>query len=337
MSSTPNVTDLGDYNFSSTPASTDGVADSLRIVQCILLVTTIFLLTLNPLCLLVLRRVDSIQDTTKVFLRALIAANLGVGIFLALPMTFAAFNEDWPFGDTLCGLQAFLLSTIIYSPPASLLMLTVDRYISVVHALRYPSLVTVNRTRIAVMSVLGALLLIGIGYNFVGEWHFVYRHTFLFCVCTNDKAGNLTLPFIQVTFSCIVSFALLTILITYIRLFLISRHHERRIHANNPAALEGNPLPRPGTKTLHTLLIIVLSAFIFNLLPLLWIVLGDVNMDPLVNFFMFDLPVLTNSWLNVVIYFFRNKDVRQATRNLLRTYFTLLQQHFPFTCTCDTS
>ncbi|XP_038071742.1 beta-3 adrenergic receptor-like [Patiria miniata] len=314
-----------------------GVTDSFGIAQCIILVTTILLLTLNPLCLLVLRRVDSIQDTTKVFLRALTAADLGVGIFFALPGTFVTFYKDWPFGNALCGLQAFLLSTIIYSPPVSLLMLTVDRYISVVHALRYSSLVTVKRARIAVVSVLGALLLIGVGYNFVGEWRFMFMPKLLVCVCTNNEAGNLTLPFIQVTFSCVVSFALLTVLITYIRLFLISRHHERRIHANNPAALEGNPLPRPNNKMLHTLLIIVLSALIFNLLPLLWIVLGDVDMDPLVTFFILDLPILTNSWLNVVIYFFRNKDIRQATRNLLLTYLTFLQKHSPFTCTCNTS
>ncbi|XP_038072692.1 beta-3 adrenergic receptor-like [Patiria miniata] len=317
MNSTSDFIDWGDYDFST----------RIPIFKCsILCVTTILLLTLNPLCLLVLRRVDSIQDTTKVFLRALTAADLGVGIFFALPMTFAAFYQDWPFGDALCGLQAFLLPISFNFSPLSLLMLTVDRYISVVHALRYPSLVTVKRARIAVMSVFAALLLISIGFGFVGEWYFSYSSTLL--SCASLRRTFFYLEFMQVIYYCTIFSALLTILITYIRLFLIARHHQQRIHADNPAALEGNPPhQRPNNKMLYTLLIVALSAFVSVLLPVLWFILG--HLDHTGTFFMLVLPILTNSWLNVVIYFFRNKDIRQATRNLLRTYFTSLQQHFP--------
>ncbi|XP_038069204.1 C-X-C chemokine receptor type 2-like [Patiria miniata] len=149
MNSTGTNEELSTFNASTTPMTQNRI--EYNFIRCILLViTTILLLTLNPLCLVVLRHVRSIQETTKIFLRSMTVADLGIGLFQALPMTVLAISETEHISDVFCSVLSFAQCIAIYSPQISLLLLTVDRYISVVHALRYPSLVTVKRARISV-------------------------------------------------------------------------------------------------------------------------------------------------------------------------------------------
>ncbi|XP_038053978.1 beta-1 adrenergic receptor-like [Patiria miniata] len=149
MNSTESNEDLSSFNASTTPTTEDRI--QYNFIRCILLViTTILLLTLNPLCLVVLRHVRSIQETTKIFLRSMTIADLSMGLFQALPMTVLAISETEHIGEVFCQVLSFAGEIVLYSPQMSLLLLTVDRYISVVYALRYPSLVTVKRARISV-------------------------------------------------------------------------------------------------------------------------------------------------------------------------------------------
>ncbi|XP_038069201.1 C-X-C chemokine receptor type 2-like [Patiria miniata] len=139
MNSTGTNEDLHTFNASTTPVTQDRI--EYNFIRCILLIiTTTLLLTLNPLCLVVLRHVRSIQETTKIFLRSMTVADLGIGLFRALPMTVLAISETEHIGEAFCKVLSFAEGILFYSPQMSLLMLTVDRYISVVHALRYPSL-----------------------------------------------------------------------------------------------------------------------------------------------------------------------------------------------------
>ncbi|XP_038053987.1 beta-1 adrenergic receptor-like [Patiria miniata] len=153
MNSTGRSEDLSTFNASTTPTTED--RNEYNFIRCILLViTTILLLTLNPLCLVVLRHVRSIQETTKIFLRSMTIADLGMGLFQALPMTVLAISETEHIGEVFCQVLSFAGEIFIYGPQMSILLLTVDRYISVVYALRYPSLVTVKRARISVCLLL---------------------------------------------------------------------------------------------------------------------------------------------------------------------------------------
>ncbi|XP_038053980.1 beta-1 adrenergic receptor-like [Patiria miniata] len=147
MNSTGSSEDLSTFNASTTPTTQDRI--EYNFIRCILLIiTTTLLLTLNPLCLVVLRHVRSIQETTKIFLRSMTIADLGMGLFQALPMTVLAISETEHIGEAFCQVLSFAGEIVIYSPQMSLLLLTVDRYISVVYALRYPSLVTVKKMNI---------------------------------------------------------------------------------------------------------------------------------------------------------------------------------------------
>lgn len=96
------ITVLDDMANSTSSQASEAVIDpALKILQCMLLsLSTLLLLLLNTMCLFVLRRVDGIQQTTKVFMASMTAADLGVGIFMALPMTISAISETWRLKTT---------------------------------------------------------------------------------------------------------------------------------------------------------------------------------------------------------------------------------------------
>jgi type III secretory pathway component EscU len=126
----------------------------------------------------------------------------------------------------------------------------------------------------------------------------------------------------------------LSILITYWRLFLISRRHAHRIHAHNQVALRRNQPARPNKKALKTLLIVVLTSTFCHLLPVLatlfFVFTGNTLFSQLLLFLLTSFPTMTNSWLNVVIFYLRNQDIHQATNALLTSYYTFIKRHIPF-------
>ena len=334
MESTQPQMDQENSNDSTTQLPS--IHPSFSILRCFLLViTTLLILTLNPFYLLILRHVNSIQETTKVFLRAMTIADIGVGICIAIPATISAFFNNWPFGEVVCSLQptagAISFSLTIFS----LLIVTVDRYISVVYALRYPSLVTVKRARIAVCCAGGLGTFIAIVNGFITTWETSYVPDLLTCgfKLQNQDISKL---FAQVFATIFIAFNLFIIITTYIRLFLISRHHARQIEALN-IALGGNqppqPPPRTNNKSLHTTLFIVLTSFFLNVVPLVCFLTVDRDTNSHVDIFylfFFLLPLLTKSWVNGVCYYLSNTDFRQTANRLLKTHYQLCKNHIPF-------
>ncbi|XP_022095250.1 melanocortin receptor 5-like [Acanthaster planci] len=312
------------YNMSTPPANTMSLGS--RVICFFLTLSSILLLTLNLLCLLVLRHVDNIHDTTKVFLRSMTVADLGVGIFMALPMTVTLQTQRWPFGTALCAVQSFTMFSSILGSLLSLLLLTVDRYISVVYALRYHSLVTRKRARIAVCCVWSLTVALMTGAGIISNWHTEYLPSVLMCYFSSKNDKSRIQTYFAILYIAVILLCLLTLLIAYTRLFMITRRHAQRIHTDNEIAQNGQV---PGTltkKTLHTLLLMVLAAFLFSIIPALCVSLNLDNMNSYYTFFLLALPILTNSWLNAVIYYLRNKEFRQATKALLRSYGTSFQK-----------
>ncbi|XP_071800968.1 beta-4C adrenergic receptor-like [Asterias amurensis] len=332
MESTQPQMDQENSNDSTTQLPS--IHPSFSILRCFLLViTTLFILALNPFYLLILRHVNSIQETTKVFLRAMTIADIGVGISVAIPATISAFFNNWPFGEVVCSLQptagAISFSLTIFS----LLIVTVDRYISVVYALRYPSLVTVKRARIAVCCAGGLSTFIAIMNGFITTWEASYVPALLVC---ESKHSNQDMLFTQVFSIISVTFNLFIIITTYIRLFLISRHHARRIDVLN-IALDGNqppqPPPRTNNKSLHTTLFIVLTSFFLNVVPIVCFLTVDRDTNSHVEiFYLFFLllPLLTKSWVNGVCYYLSNTDFRQTSNRLLKTHYKLCKSRILF-------
>ena len=144
-----------------------------------------------------------------------------------------------------------------------------------------------------------------------------------------------TVNYSQASHYCITIIRLLVILTAYTRLFMISRHHARRIDAiNNQIAFGRNQpaVPRPSNKSLYIRLVIGLTSFSLNLLQLFSTIL-DLSRDKNATIpflFTFVLPLLTKSWLNVFIYYIRNTEFRQAAHSLLISQYQFFKRHIPF-------
>ena len=309
--------------------------DTIIDIVCIVLMatTTLLIVTLNPLCLVVLHHVESIQATTKVFLRSMSSAAIGTGIFMAFPMTVSAISQRWLFGEALCGIQSFVVVPFFCESVLSILYLTVDRYLSVVYALQYSTLVTVKRARIAVCCKWAALVLLPIILGFIAEWKTVYSGQDRLCGFHLEKVGLLL---IQAVYTCTTVVSLLIILVAYTKMMLISRQHARRIHADNQLGnqpLGNHPVAPQNNKSLHTLLFIILTAFVLNLLPLLYVTALEFYSERnsnLLSLFMFQLPPLTVSWLNAIVYYLRNTGFRKVAFRLLIGQYQYCRRHIPF-------
>ena len=135
----------------------------------------------------------------------------------------------------------------------SLVLVTMDRYISVVYALHYPSLVTMRRARIAVCCMWGFNIILNVGTGAVSSWRMEYSKDSLMCSFADNHDFGI---YMQAAFSSITTITLTIMLVVYTRLFLISRSQARRIRPNDQLA-------RPSDRAIRTLLTIMLAALVF--------------------------------------------------------------------------
>ncbi|XP_041369733.1 histamine H2 receptor-like [Gigantopelta aegis] len=129
--------------------------DFVDIIKTIIVTTMCFLVIGgNILCLIVLssrRTRGFILDTTRILMTSLACTDCGMGL-LVLPLcVYPALFHCWPFGDPICRMQALFISSLFHESTLSLVLIAVDRYISIFHPLRYPVIVTRNNVIITVV------------------------------------------------------------------------------------------------------------------------------------------------------------------------------------------
>ncbi|XP_038057356.1 melanocortin receptor 4-like [Patiria miniata] len=281
-------------------------------------------LLLNPLMLFTLRRVTSIQPTTKIFMASLTLSDLCNSLWWILNL-IALFNGTWFMGEFLCAVNLVMSLLFNALSVGALLLLTVDRYIAISRPLRYPSIMTVLKSKIIVCSTwatitVSSILIYGIDHNTI----LVIGHNKKICVAkTYDWRTNslLVLGALQ----------LLTIFILYAHITLIARNQARRIAAENQA---GNGQGGRGINTRSaTTIIIITGTLIITWIPtLIRLAIATQNQwepyDRYLALMFTQALVLSNGWMNVIIYYLRNKDLRQALCGLLTDWRQRLSQRF---------
>ena len=115
----------------------------VRVVFTTVLVVITFKVTVGNLCsLIVLFKIKILSETAQISMISMAFANLGIGLFAALPGTISAAMGKWPFGDALCTLQAMLFQVMLFASSGSLFMMSLDRYIAIAQPLRYHQIVS---------------------------------------------------------------------------------------------------------------------------------------------------------------------------------------------------
>ena len=127
----------------------NGLSDRLSIEDYIkaalLIIITIFIITLNVLMIIVLHSKHHsryLRELPKILMTSLACTDLAVGC-LVTPISFITLiNKCWPWGQMFCAIQALLLSALFHESTLSLVLIAIDRYICIIHPLQYHSLMT---------------------------------------------------------------------------------------------------------------------------------------------------------------------------------------------------
>ncbi|XP_038066544.1 uncharacterized protein LOC119736600 [Patiria miniata] len=274
--------------------------------------TTILVVILNPLCLVALRRTSGIQDTTKTFLASLTISDLCAGIFWGIPKLIEYASVVTPALESFICITVYHVAYLFFTTSIlSLLLMTIDRYIAIAHSLHYPSLMTPRRSKVIVALVWAAAFVLHASFAITIEAQSTYLCKYSCYVC-------------EYIYICIVVISLGIILVLYVRILKIARHQARRIAAQNQVANpqgEQNAPHRVSTRSATTVIMVTGSAFLCWAPQIVYVTLvQEVEQYPCAITYITDILFLTNGWLNVVIYYWRNRELRKAMRSLVTSH-----------------
>ncbi|XP_038059767.1 beta-2 adrenergic receptor-like [Patiria miniata] len=284
--------------------------ESLTIFANVLMILVIILIVLlNSFALFVLRRFSTLPDSTKLYMTSLTMADLCIGLFCALPNEIEIANKRWVLGDFLCTLWGIIYPGCLQISFLSLLLLTVDRFIAIVHSLRYHDIMTPRRSKITVALVWAfSLLESAILFGFVTPAT-VTEETYFICNYVFRDVYQYT---------AIISLAipLIIILVIYLYILHVARRQARRISAQQHISCsmeEQNTPQRMSTKSATTVFIITGSVVLCWTPSIILLVLYTQQVILQEAYNVISKAVLfSNSWLNVVIYYWRKKELRQT-------------------------
>ena len=283
-------------------------------IAALYFVTLALILVLNSVCLVVLRKVRGIPETTKLFMMSLTLSDLCTGTFYGIPILYYSMSTSWIISAAYCTILPFIIITLVTINASSMVMLTIDRFLAITYSLHYPRLMTLKRSKVTVTLVWTLTLVI-------------YSASFYILDRTQHKEMSNEQVFLCGTLSnrmlflfiAITGVSLGTILTLYAYILKVARRQARLIAAQNTIGnIEGRQnIPGPiSTKSATTVIIITGTAC------LCWIpftMLASISSNDLMMPFSIKIIALTlyctKSWLNCIIYYWRNREFKQALHN----------------------
>lgn len=250
-----------------------------------------------------------LHTTTNFILLSLAVSDFLVGL-VVMPGEILMMESCWFLGDLMCAVYYLLIFIIICASAASMVLISVDRYVAICYPLHYPTKVTLKRVRICVC-------LCWIGCVFVVVF-MVYdhlkqpgRYNSCYGECVVNIAGDvdLVLGFI---------IPISTIIILYLRVFVVAVSQARAMRSHIAAfTLRSSrtvTAKRSELKAARTLGIVV-AVFLLCYCPYYCVSLTgkEILVGSTAEVFMGFL-VYFNSCLNPVIYAFFYPWFRKTVR-----------------------
>ncbi len=279
----------------------------------------------NTFTLMVLRRMRDLKPATRVLLTSMTVGDI-VSLIYHIPVFISTIVNDWPFGSYSCtvlGLAGVLVNILYYF---NLPVVNLERYIAVAYPYKYPSLVTVSRARAAVVSIWGfavsCAIIVSYGSSGTTSYVQIFHACFLqenleeYVVAMRQKDFKVI---ITTTISWLIPVIPLTVSFgLFLRLYLIAKKHAAQIVAqenlgnNNPP----NGLERKTFVTFFIMTLCLTISVIPHIVSHFWnFLLREVN-----GWFacVAQIMFLSNTILNVVVYYLRTNSFRQAIRKLFK-------------------
>nr|ABN14178.1 E1 [Equid gammaherpesvirus 2] len=133
--STDEYDDYGDIDYEDARPceKQDTVALAARVVPALYLLVFLFGLLGNILVVIILMKYMKLKTTAHIFLMNLAISDLLFLCTLPFWIHYIGVQQDWVFGIPMCQVLMGLCYTAIYSEIFFIILLTIDRYLSIVH------------------------------------------------------------------------------------------------------------------------------------------------------------------------------------------------------------
>lgn len=279
------------------------------------IVLAVCIVMLNSFVLFLTTKIRSLRTVTNLILGSLAFSDLLSGV-LGIPFYLACSAIQ---KTLVCGITQILTKFFSISIVLHLLLISVDRHVAVIHALRYSSLITKQRILSLLLSVwLTAIFVAMIQLSWIG-----------LDMSVNERIEEETARIIIIyDLCCIVLFflvPLITMIFCYITIFLVLRKQLRVIDQNNTPSFRKN-VRRSSSRERRAavIFVIMISIYIFCWLPyfllgLQHLIFNDFFTLPIsVEYTLFYYPKFLNCLLNPLLYVFCKPDFRQAFRVIRR-------------------
>ena len=279
------------------------------------LLLAIFIAALNSLILFLTAKVKSLRTVTNLILGSLAVSDLLSGV-LGIPLYLACSAVQ---KTVVCAITQMLTRFFSISVVLHLLLVSVDRHVAVVHAIRYRSLVTKRRILSLLLSVwLTAIFVALIQLSWLGLDINVNEDS-------NEKTASINIVY---DILCIIFFflvPLITMIFCYTTIFLALRQQLRAIKQNN-VGLCFKVEQRRSYSRERRAAIIFLSMIVVYIICWLPYFLLDLqhqfendffSLPVSVEYAVFYYPKFLNSVLDPLLYVYRKHDFRQAIRATL--------------------
>ncbi|XP_026232549.1 trace amine-associated receptor 8c-like [Anabas testudineus] len=199
------------------------------LIYVVLSIVSLLTVALNLLVIISISHFRQLHTPTNILLLSLAVSDLLVG-FMLMPVEIIYTDTCWFLGDMLCSLYYVVDYTITSASVASMVLISVDRYIAVCDPLRYSTKVTKRRTQICVClcwvcSLFYRFLLLhdhlqqpGRSNSCLGE-----------CIVVIENVAGVA----DLVFTFIIPITIIVVL--YFRVFVVSLSHARAIRSRAAA------------------------------------------------------------------------------------------------------
>lgn len=280
--------------------------ETIVIINCVLNAPLMLISILgNALVLTAVRRTPSIHSPSMTFLYSLAVSDLLVGMIVQ-PLYIANTLTNIRVLKLLTGMMAFFVCGVSLD---TITAISVDRLIALLFHLRYATLVTKSRVRYTILVIWLTKAISSAFYLWKRrECHLLSAVTTVICLLIS-------------TFS-------------YIKIFLIVRHHQSQIHVQQQTlqtiTSEGRNvnmarLKRSAINTFVFYIFLIICYFPMYILSTLH---GISYMNWITEWDFAHTAVFMNSSINPILYCWRLRELRTAVAKTLReTFYTQTEQH----------
>ena len=240
-----------------------------------------------------------------------------------IPAIGIAATGYWPYGEVLCKIQGLVLDPVAQSIYILILAINVERYICIIHPLKYQSFFSVPRARLVVAISWLFVLLVksSTGLTYLKYVIFDIRHQCCFVFLPESSnaykiyaAGSLTFSFLP----------LVIVIFLYGRILHFARKSAERFNCKSSG--QGRRTISPGQqvkrniKGATTCFLLTLSV-VFAMLPMAIIFtleLRHINVSKYIVFIC-HIAFQSGGIFNVIIYYLRNRSLNASVHQVLNS------------------